>query len=639
MATTVDTLLIRIEADLNDVKKSLDKLDREVNKTSKGVTASFSKFGMALKAVVGAVIIREAARAGMALINLASDVEEMQSKSAVVFGAFREETVAALEAFGDEVGRSTHQLEGMASQIQDTFVPMGFARGEAAKLAVTLTKLAVDVASFNNASDTDTMAAFQSALVGNHETVRRFGVVITEATLNQELMRMGIVKGAAAATNAEKVQARLNLITAGTSDAAGDAARTSGSFANQAKALDAQLSELGVELGTILLPAATALVAIFIEATKATTAFLKSVGLLDRTPAENLAFYQASVEALTMQVDVATRAIDGINEAAMAGDVGAASVDTALLTDNLNSLTKQLDTAKIALDGYKEAERMLNRKPLDLGGDTPPVTPTAIKSGKSDTTKVQEQIAYNQQLLDLERQMNDAVAGGFENAQEDIRLQTEALDLLRQYPEANVSLIDSLAWSKVELELQSEAFKKLQEEQKKTSDVVGQLSKDISSSLADALMTGGSALDALKNVFGSFVRTMIAKAIELMFVNKVMNSIFGLAGTPNALPTFSIGGKAGGGTIQGGVPTLVGERGPELFVPNTGGKILNNMNASNAVSGGGGTTVVQNFNISAGVAQTVRAEVMSMLPAIKADTMSAIVEAKRRGGSFASAFG
>ena len=126
------------------------------------------------------------------LINLASDVEEMQGKSKVVFGAFRDETVAALEAFGNEVGRSTHELEGMASSIQDTFVPMGFARGEAAKLSVELTKLAVDVASFNNANDTETMEAFQSALVGNHETVRRFGVVITEATLKQELLRMGI---------------------------------------------------------------------------------------------------------------------------------------------------------------------------------------------------------------------------------------------------------------------------------------------------------------------------------------------------------------------------------------------------------------------------------------------------------------
>ena len=633
MATTVDTLLIRIEADLKGVKQSLSKLERDVDQTTSKAGKGFAKFGALFKGFIVATVIKEAAQAGLALVNLASDVQEMQSKSAVVFGAFRDQTVAALEEFGNEVGRATHELEGMASQVQDTFVPMGFARGEAAKLSVQLVKLAVDVASFNNASDTDTMSAFQSALVGNHETVRRFGVVITEGTLKAELFRMGIKGGADAASNAEKVQARLNLIIAGTSDAQGDALRTSDSYANRVKALQASLSELGVELGQILLPAATAIVEVLLLAAGATREFLQEWGLLQREGAEGVTYYTEQISSLNKEIVLAKENLDRLNKIPKAFSAGAIGAQNTALAD----LNRELTEAQEAL--YSITSGQLNDSPpSDLfTPPTPPVTPPSSK--KSDTTKIQEEIAYNQQLLDLERQMNDAVAGGFENAQEDIRLQTEALDLLRQYPEANVSLIDSLAWSKVELELQSEAFKKLQEEQKKTSEVVGQLSKDISSSLADALMTGGSALDALKNVFGSFVRTMIAKAIELMFVNKVMNSIFGLAGTPNALPTFSIGGKAGGGTIQGGVPTLVGERGPELFVPNTGGKILNNMNASNAVSGGGGTTVVQNFNISAGVAQTVRAEVMSMLPAIKADTMSAIVEAKRRGGSFASAFG
>jgi hypothetical protein len=155
----------------------------------------------------------------------------------------------------------------MASSIQDTFVPMGFARGEASKLSVQLTKLAVDVASFNNASDTETMMAFQSALVGNHETVRRFGVVITEATLKQELLRMGITKNSKDVTNAEKVQARMNLIIAGTSDAHGDAIKTSGSFANTSKALGSALNELSVDAMTPMLPKLTKMVEAFIDAT------------------------------------------------------------------------------------------------------------------------------------------------------------------------------------------------------------------------------------------------------------------------------------------------------------------------------------------------------------------------------------
>jgi len=282
MATTVDTLLVRIEADMSDLKRSLDKVQRDVQKSSAKVSNSFKQIGTAIKATVGAVVVQQLGRAGMAAINLASDVEEMQGKSKVVFGQFRDQTVAALEDFGNQVGRSTHELEGMASSIQDTFVPMGFARGEAAKLSVELTKLAVDVASFNNASDTETMEAFQSALVGNHETVRRFGVVITEATLKQELLRMGISRTGAEVTNAEKVQARLNLITAGTSDAQGDALRTADSYANSVRALKSEFAELVVELTTLVMPAVSKIVTAMMGATKATKEFLQNIGVLSR---------------------------------------------------------------------------------------------------------------------------------------------------------------------------------------------------------------------------------------------------------------------------------------------------------------------------------------------------------------------
>ena len=175
----------------------------------------------------------------------------------------------------------------MASSIQDTFVPMGFARGEASKLSVELTKLAVDVASFNNASDVETMMAFQSALVGNHETVRRFGVVITEATLKQELLRMGINKATKDVSNAEKVQARLNLIIAGTSDAHGDAERTSGSFANTSKALGSALSELSVDVMTPMLPKLTKMAEGFIDATDKARSFFVMIGMLNRDLSTN----------------------------------------------------------------------------------------------------------------------------------------------------------------------------------------------------------------------------------------------------------------------------------------------------------------------------------------------------------------
>ena len=56
--------------------------------------------------------------------------------------------------------------------------------------------------------------------------------------------------------------------------------------------------------------------------------------------------------------------------------------------------------------------------------------------------------------------------------------------------------------------------------------------------------------------------------------------------------------KAGGGSVQAGTPTMVGERGPELFVPNTGGVVKNNADTKQMVGSGGGVSITQNLNFA-----------------------------------------
>ena len=97
---------------------------------------------------------------------------------------------------------------------------------------------------------------------------------------------------------------------------------------------------------------------------------------------------------------------------------------------------------------------------------------------------------------------------------------------------------------------------------------------------------------------------------------------------------FFGGGKAAGGSVMANTPYLVGEKGAEMFVPNQAGRIVPN----NQLGMGGGT-VNQTLNITTGVAQTVRAEVMNLMPVIKQETLAAVVDARRKGGSFARTFG
>ncbi len=134
------------------------------------------------------------------------------------------------------------------------------------------------------------------------------------------------------------------------------------------------------------------------------------------------------------------------------------------------------------------------------------------------------------------------------------------------------------------------------------------------------------------------VKDVIAQIFKLVVINQVLGAIFpGLNLKTSTLP--EIMGLAGGGSAQKGRPYLVGERGPELIVPNQSSTVMNNMSTNKALSGGGGTVVNQTINVQSGVAQTVRAEMISLLPRFKQDTMNAVVDAKRRGGSFGQAFG
>ena len=266
MAITADELIVKIRADMSDLNKNLKKVEQQVGGTSQKVQRSFRRMGGAFQTLVGAVVVRQAAQVGFALAKITSDAEDMRAKSEAVFGRFVGTVRKDLGEFANSANRSAVELEGMAAMIQDTFVPMGFARGEASKLSVQMTKLATDMASFNNANDVEVMRALQSAIVGNHETMRQFGVVITQTTLNQELLNMGIQGGVKAATEQEKVQARLNIILKGTQDAQGDAIETSESLANKTRGLKADFETLAIQIGDSLMPVFVALVDVGSEA-------------------------------------------------------------------------------------------------------------------------------------------------------------------------------------------------------------------------------------------------------------------------------------------------------------------------------------------------------------------------------------
>ncbi len=160
-----------------------------------------------------------------------------------------------------------------------------------------------------------------------------------------------------------------------------------------------------------------------------------------------------------------------------------------------------------------------------------------------------------------------------------------------------------------------------------------QMGQGVSSALADMISGGKANLESFLNIFRDFVRQMLQKTIQLAIINRAINSIFNLRGTSMQLDEIKF--MAGGGTVQGKKPVIVGERGPEMFIPNTGGRIVPNGALGASLRGGSSTIVNQSLNFATGIQNTVRAEVMNMMPMIQNATLQAVVDQKRRGGAFA----
>lgn len=181
----------------------------------------------------------------------------------------------------------------------------------------------------------------------------------------------------------------------------------------------------------------------------------------------------------------------------------------------------------------------------------------------------------------------------------------------------------------------------------KAMDVGGQISDAMTnafSGMEDALvsfvMTGKADFKSLANsIIADLIRIQIRSMLAGIFAGGSgfnLGSLFGFSSTAGyAPPTF--GPRAMGGPVSANSPYIVGEKGPELFMPGRSGSIVPN----NALGGnsGGGVTINQTINVSTGVQQTVRAEIQQLLPQISNAAKNAVVDAKRRGGSFAMAFG
>jgi methyl-accepting chemotaxis protein len=270
----------------------------------------------------------------------------------------------------------------------------------------------------------------------------------------------------------------------------------------------------------------------------------------------------------------------------------------------------------------------------DVGGGALRLT----VGGSPITDMINAEIAEtNQAIADMNNRMGDLSGGSaklaaaisalrlaYRNGGDDVRIFGEAISDLED--------LSSSASGRVQ-DLGNEVVNKWEE-----------IGNSISSSIEGPLMAVVKGTMTVKDAFRNMAASVIEELYRVFVVKQITGFIGGfISGNPSQgiapiggllgqspaglFPSFDgggytgIGSRSGGLDGRGGFMAMVHPR--ESIVDHTRG-------------GGSGVTVVQNINISAGVSQTVRAEMMTMAPMLADQAKNAVLSEVRSGGSYAA---
>ena len=183
------------------------------------------------------------------------------------------------------------------------------------------------------------------------------------------------------------------------------------------------------------------------------------------------------------------------------------------------------------------------------------------------------------------------------------------------------------------LEELEQAERRVEEGAARTSDVVRELGLTFSSAFEDAIVKGEKFSSVLEGLLQDITRILTRKVITEPLGNAVSAGLSGISFDSLFTDVGSwLGGlfRAEGGPVAAGQPYIVGERGPEWFVPRQAGTVLPN----GVAPGGAGPTIHTSITIDArGADAGVEARLRLLAGQIARQASAMTLDAIRRGGA------
>tara|TARA_R110000772_G_scaffold248182_1_gene362181 strand:- start:172 stop:2043 length:1872 start_codon:yes stop_codon:yes gene_type:complete len=616
MAKTVDQLVLEIRAETKQLRKGLDKVNKQLDKTkktTKSANAGFAKMKSALIAVGAGAVLGK-------VVNINRTFEDLEATLRAVTGS-AEAAAKSFELIRAFTSTTTFQIEEVAKSFitlkQAGIIPTSEALLDFGNFAAGMGKSITQLA----------QAAF-NATTGEMEMLKQFGVIARQQGDKITVTFDGVTKQIE--RNGEAITEYLRSIGREKfSTAIEERFNTlSGAISN----LSDQTSEFAVSIGDGV--GGMGLRSSFVNLAKATASLIETLRPLGQIFGFLISLITEVITRIVELVDNISVLFRAIFEITNYFD---------LLKDALGGNIKTFDDFKRSVRGGNTDIEALDEELEKLLKTTADFKDGFTADESRDFKlfeKLQQQVAKSRHtiadLIDNDLARLKDIINKSVNAQ--LALQLQFGPILGGAEAEREAIIENLLGSDLPTFL-----KEVKDGIKEVTTVSGEMRQAVISSshafttdFVDSLMAGESALQSFKNFARNIVSQIIAIFMQMAIVNEIINAAFGLEGTNrlstirNPNPTVD---NASGGKVQKGVPTYVGERGTEIFVPDTTGSIMNNMNSKNAM--GGGTTVInQSINFATGVVPTVRAEVMKMMPQIADVTKGAVAEAAMRGGNY-----
>ena len=283
--------LVKAESELKTYKKTLNDTGKDAGSFQKRMIAAFSNIGKNIKAssasigsffsrikkgfssqrklssgfggiaskltklVIGVNAAKGAFNGLKSAMDYSSNLTEVQNVVDVGFGKYKSKIEDLAKTSIQDYGMSELTAKQIAGRFQAMGTAVGFSQKKMSGMSVELTKLSADMASFYNEDQEKVAKSLQSVFTGTTMPLRKYGIDLTQATLQEWAHKQGIDANIKSMSQAEKTMLRYQYVIAQTGAAQGDFARTSNTWANQTRMLKQNFQQLGSTIGQIAINA------------------------------------------------------------------------------------------------------------------------------------------------------------------------------------------------------------------------------------------------------------------------------------------------------------------------------------------------------------------------------------------------